>query len=102
MRQDNTLLEQVTVVLGYPINLVTPCRWVLPWGSKKDIHIVVLAQLVHSLYGTRHRVHQREDATPRLSALFERDSMKSPIFFCATAEADAISAAANILGDKAK
>ena len=65
MRQGDALLEQVAKVAGEPHDLVGPCRGVVPWSRREDIHFVVLAQRVRSLDSAGHGIHEREDTGPK-------------------------------------
>ena len=62
MRQDNTFLEEVAKVMGEPLDLVGPCRRIVPGSRGEDIDLVVFTQLVRSINGAGHRIHQRENA----------------------------------------
>lgn len=58
VREDDTLVKDISEILPHPIVFVLQGRGIVPWGCGEDIAVVFVFQHIHSIYGSRHWLHQ--------------------------------------------
>ena len=58
VREDDTLVKDISEILPHPIVFVLQGRGIVPCGCGEDIAVVFVFQHIHSIYGSRHWLHQ--------------------------------------------